>query len=165
MYRINRTKFKEENIEDIYDGANYQKHFTDGGLLANKQNISFTWNTDGIPVFKSSKFSIWPLYLAINELPPQKHWCSNNIILASLWFGSQKPNMLVFLKSFADNFARLHLEGVEVSSPDISNSFICHMILLCGMCDLLAKAIVYNMTQFNGNYGCSHCKQSEENNY
>ena len=163
MYRFNRTKFNKANIEDIYDGVNYQKHFINKGFLSKKQNISFIWNTDGIPIFKSSKFTIWPLYLAINELPPQKRWCSNNIILAGLWFGSEKPNMLVFLKSFADAISNLHLEGVEVSSPDIyPNSFVCHAMLLCGTCDLPAKAIVHNMTQFNGYYGCSYCKQSGE---
>jgi hypothetical protein len=42
-----------------------------GGHLSedNPYNVSFTWNTDGIPVFKSSKFSLWPFYLVINELP------------------------------------------------------------------------------------------------
>ena len=162
MYRFNRTKFNNENIDDIYDGVNYQKHFINRGFLAKKQNISFIWNTDGIPVFKSSKFTIWPLYLAINELPPQKRWCSNNIILAGLWFGSEKPNMLVFLKLFADDISNLHLEGIEVSSPDVPNSFVYHAMLLCGTCDLPAKAIVHNMTQFNGYYGCSHCTQSGE---
>ena len=44
--------------------------------------------TDGIPVFKSSKFSVWPLYLVINELPLNKCLCSSNVILAGLWFGS-----------------------------------------------------------------------------
>ena len=28
--------------------------------------------------------------------------------------------------------------------------FFCHAMLLCGTSDLLAKAMVYNMTQFNG---------------
>ena len=27
------------------------------------------WNTDGVPIFKSSGFSIWPIFLMINELP------------------------------------------------------------------------------------------------
>jgi hypothetical protein len=27
------------------------------------------WNTDGVPIFKSSGFSIWPIFLIINELP------------------------------------------------------------------------------------------------
>ena len=65
-------------------------------------NISFTWNADGIPVFKSSKYNIWPLYFAINELPIHKHRCADNLLLAGLWFGYQKPNMLTFLKPFVE---------------------------------------------------------------
>ena len=53
---------------DIYDGNVYQELVRDG-FLANKDNISFLFNTDGIPVFKSSGFSFWPLFLLINELP------------------------------------------------------------------------------------------------
>ena len=33
-------------------------------------DLSLTWNTDGIPVFESSNYSIWPVQSAINELPP-----------------------------------------------------------------------------------------------
>ena len=29
-----------------------------------------------------------------------------------------------------------------------------------GTCDLPAKAMVFNMTQYNGYYGCTHCLQS-----
>ena len=53
-----------DNIEDIYDGAKYKQHMKKGKFFANRNNISLIWNTDGIPVFKSSKYSIWPLYLA-----------------------------------------------------------------------------------------------------
>ena len=73
-------RHQSDNIEDIYDGAKYKQNMERGNFLANRNNISFTWNTDGIPIFKSSKYSIWPLYLAINELPVNKRWCSNNII-------------------------------------------------------------------------------------
>ena len=45
-------------------------------------------------------------------------------------------------------------------SPDIQSSFLCCALLLCGTYDLPAKAIVYNMTQFNGYFGCTHCLQS-----
>ena len=33
-------------------------------------DLSLTWNTDGIPVFESSNYSIWPVQSVINELPP-----------------------------------------------------------------------------------------------
>jgi hypothetical protein len=69
--RFKRKKKNETGNEDIYDGTVYQKLSLPGGPLSedNPYNVSFTWNTDGIPVFKSSKFSLWPFYLVINELP------------------------------------------------------------------------------------------------
>ena len=60
----------DENIEDVYDGTLYKDHFQPGGLLARQLNMSFKLNTDGVAVFKSSKFGVWPLFLSINELPP-----------------------------------------------------------------------------------------------
>ena len=153
-------RHQSDNIEDIYDGAKYKQNMERGNFLANRNNISFTWNTDGIPIFKSSKYSIWPLYLAINELPVNKRWCSNNIILAGLWFSSLKPNMLTFLRPFKESVSHLFTEGIEIFSPDIEGSFLCRAMLLCGTCDLPAKALVYNMTQFNGYFGCTHCLQS-----
>lgn len=59
---------KSNVYSDIYDGKVNQSRVSTG-FLADKKNISFTFNTDGIPVFKSSGFSFWPLYLFINELP------------------------------------------------------------------------------------------------
>jgi len=56
-YPFNRQKQNEENIEDLLDGElynNFADFFSDFG------NISVSWNTDGIPIFKSSKFSVWP---------------------------------------------------------------------------------------------------------
>ena len=55
-------------ICDIYDGAVYQEQMA-SGFLSNQSNISFILNTDGVPVFCSSSFSFWPIYLIINELP------------------------------------------------------------------------------------------------
>jgi hypothetical protein len=50
-FRFKRIKKDSENLEDIYDGNQYQKYFQNDGILSDQRNISFTWNTDGIPVF------------------------------------------------------------------------------------------------------------------
>ena len=34
-------------------------------------HVSLQINTDGVALFNSSKFSIWPVYCLINELPPK----------------------------------------------------------------------------------------------
>lgn len=72
----------------------------------------------------------------------------------------KKPDMLLFIKPFTESLTTLYTEGVRIDSPDIQETFICRGMLLCGTCDLPAKAILHNMMQFNGHYGCSHCKES-----
>ena len=50
---------------DIYDGAVYQQ-FVKNGFLASRYHISLLFNTDGIPVFRSSAFAFWSLFLLVN---------------------------------------------------------------------------------------------------
>ncbi|KAK8783547.1 hypothetical protein V5799_010088, partial [Amblyomma americanum] len=38
-------------------------------LPMSTHDLSVTWNTDGVPLYESSGYSIWPLLLQINELP------------------------------------------------------------------------------------------------
>ena len=62
-----------QNIKDMYDGLEYLQHCKPGGFLcqqSNPANISFTINTDGVALFKSSTTDVWPVFLLINELPP-----------------------------------------------------------------------------------------------
>ena len=61
--------------------------------MSEKTNLSFTWYWDGIKIFNSSKFSIWPLFLRINELRPS---LQENMILAGIWFGCEKPKANMF---------------------------------------------------------------------
>ena len=68
-----RAQAKRGVYTDIYDGSVYQQ------LMLNKytdspSNISVIFNTDGFPVFRSSGFAFWPLYLLINELPYQMRY-------------------------------------------------------------------------------------------
>lgn len=60
----------DDVIHDIYDGYEYRKYIQSGFLSArNKANVSLTLNTDGVEIYKSSKCSLWPVWLQINELP------------------------------------------------------------------------------------------------
>ena len=68
---------------------------------------------------------------------------------------------MLTLKPFVESLSTMHA-GVIMHSPDITDSFKCHARLLCGACDLLAKAMILNMVQFNEQYRCTHCTQSGE---
>jgi len=49
--------------------------------------------------------------------------------------------------------------GFVVVDPHERKPVTCHATLIACTCDLPARALVLNMVQFNGNYGCSHCTQ------
>lgn len=42
------------------------------------------------------------------------------------------------------------------------NKYYCRVSVTTFTCDLPARAMVMNMVQYNGFYGCSHCKQKGE---
>lgn len=66
-------------ISDIYDGYECAKLCKPGGFLSkdlHPANLSFAVNTDGVALFKSSSTNIWPVFLAINELPPHLRYTS-----------------------------------------------------------------------------------------
>lgn len=93
--RFQRHGLQPNTISDIYDGKLYEEWNT-GEFLANPNNLSFTWYTDGVPVFKSSGVSICPFDLTINELPSKDRMKKENMILAGLSFGKIKPNINSF---------------------------------------------------------------------
>lgn len=96
-YRFNRIKLNPDNLEDIYDGSIYRQLSEPGEILSDPNNISFTWYTDGVQVFKKSKFSFWPFYLVVNELPYSERFRKKNFILAAMWFREEKPSANMFL--------------------------------------------------------------------
>lgn len=71
-YRFKRGQIDSQRIGDVYQGHVYQQHFQPGKFLYNPHNVSLTGNTDGVALIKSSKISIWPIYMVINELPPKE---------------------------------------------------------------------------------------------
>ena len=108
---LNREiKRNEENSDicDIQDGEMY-RNLVEEGLLSVKENFSITWNTDGVPIFNSSKFSIWPVLCAVNEL--SVHERKEHVFLTSLWFGNDRPYTSTFLKPYVDECNVLSTNG------------------------------------------------------
>lgn len=89
-HRFNRPTTEENSFRDIYDGEVYRKLSHENEILASHNNISFTWCTDGVSIFRSSKYNIWLFYLAINELPYKERFKIENVLLVGLWFGEKK---------------------------------------------------------------------------
>ena len=128
-----------------------------GGILSDLNKISYSWYTDVVQVFKLSKFSFWPLYLVINELPYEKCFKKENLILAALWFGEEKPSPNLFLFPLHDEMQQL-ANGVDYKISGAENPINVKGIIICGACDLPAKALFLNMKQYNDRFGCHKCQ-------
>lgn len=84
-----------------------------------------------------------------------------NLLLAGLWIGPNKTEMLTFLKPFVEDLEKLE-NGVNIET-DINETILVKGNLIAGTADLPAKSAVCNMTQFNGIYSCPCCLQPEKN--
>jgi hypothetical protein len=128
----------------------------DGGPLSElyPYNISFTLNTDGVPIFKSSKFSIWPVYLMINELPFKMRKLSDNMLLCGLWFGDAKPFIATFSQPLHKSLKKLE-DGISFTVGE--EVLHCKAFLICITADIPARALLLNMIELNGAYSCAHC--------
>ena len=71
--------YNPDSISDIKDGEIY-RDFIETECLGT--NLTFTIFTDGISVSNKSSITVWPIILAINELPKEKRFCIDQLIIA-----------------------------------------------------------------------------------
>ncbi|KAF4523231.1 hypothetical protein B566_EDAN011282, partial [Ephemera danica] len=94
------------------------------------------------------------MFFIINELPYKLRFLPHNVIFGGLWFGETKPNFNTFLQPLVPIFQKIK-EGITVFC---NQSFIkVRGLLLNGIGDMPARSLMYNMTNFNGAYGCMKC--------
>ena len=146
----NYTLARPNNVYcDIHTGKGYQ-------TLMHPDSIGTFFNTDGISPFKSSRLTVWPVYLAFPSLPPSIRMNKANLVTCAFWVGQEKPSMAILLKPIKQLLSRLQNTGITVST---SGQQLRKIIIqpLFGVVDLIAKAPVLNMVQFNGANGCPVC--------
>ncbi|XP_043470909.1 uncharacterized protein LOC122504076 [Leptopilina heterotoma] len=68
-YVVKQRPYESNVIEDIYDGKKYREFLSTLNEYDRLHYASLVFNTDGAPLFESSTYSIWPIFLMINELP------------------------------------------------------------------------------------------------
>ena len=149
-------KFLNDNktnmgMGDIYSGSMYTsklKTFVD-----TLDNISLSFNIDGASVFKSSNYSIWPIICTVNELPSTIR--GKYALLHSLWFSS-KPEMPTLLRPFVKELQELFTEGFSWHD-NTGHKHTTKVAPGVCICDAPARAMVQDMKQFNGRYGCGFC--------
>jgi len=116
-------------------------------------DISLCMNTDGVNIFKSSKLSVWPIFLSINECNYDVR--RNHTILVSLWFGFKKPNFHTYLPGFIEQCNDLIVNGMEWTYKGEKYHSKVKFPLMAA--DSAARCLLQGLKQFNGRCGCPWC--------
>ena len=108
--------------------------------------IDISLNIDGLPLFKSSKDTLWPVLCQLNLSPP-------TVFPLALCFGVSKPTNLDFLDDVVGDLRSILENGLEADNGLI------RVKLRCITCDAPAKAMVKSVKLCTGYYGCDKCTQ------
>ncbi|KAH0552307.1 hypothetical protein KQX54_008581 [Cotesia glomerata] len=118
----------------------------------------------GIPMgylYINRQSSVYGLFLIINELHFHLRSQLKNLFVADFWFGPKKPEANLFMNSFRHNLEIIY-NGIFVSIPGHQNPVKIRGMIICGTCDLPAKAGFLNMKGHQGIYDCCKCKIKSE---
>ena len=108
--------------------------------------LEISLNIDGIPLFKSTNKSLWPVLCVIHIEPQQ-------VFPVALTFGQSKPTNLDFLSDTIQDLNHLIQHGLQCTDRNVP------VKLRAVFCDAPAKAMVKAVKQFSGYYGCDKCAQ------
>lgn len=143
----------DNRMSDICDGQLYKQFKESLNEDEKKSFASFTFNSDGAPLYKSSNTSIWPIQLCINEIEYTTR--SEKPIVFGIWFGKDKPNMTTFLRPFVNQMNTFSNNGIPCNFNGENKEI--KLYALCCCVDSVARAPIQGLIQYNGYFGCSWC--------
>lgn len=102
-------------------------------------------NIDGLPLFKSSNVSLWPILAIIKEENPDP-------FPVGIWCGQSKPNSANdFLKKIVDEMKDISVVGTTINNNHVA------VTIANFTCDTPAKAFIKCMKGHSGYHGCDYC--------
>lgn len=125
------------------------KNFHDypSSLRESVDYLDLSLNVDGLPLFKSSRGTLWPVLCGIMNISPVK------IFPVALTYGQSKPVNLDFLSDTVKDLNTILKHGL------LDGEKVIKVTLRCVVCDAPAKAFVKSSKLYSGYYGCDKCSQ------
>lgn len=110
--------------------------------------IELQGNIDGIPLFKSSQTTFWPILCRVTNIK------ASTPFMVSVYCGTGKPpNCGNYLAPFLEEVHRLTANGMMLKGIHVS------VILTSMVCDAPARSFVKAITGHTGYHACERCNQ------
>ena len=155
------SSYFENRLQNICD---YSSDICRGDLcqyVAKQEEKSFITliiNVDGIEIAKSSKSSLWIITFVVNEFKKHERFQLQNVLVGGIGGVKSKPTrkeMAMYLDPVIDEL--LFLEHGHHFQTNDGNRLFLKVFLIGGSFDKPAQAIVQNIVESNGAYGCGKC--------
>nr|XP_043625896.1 uncharacterized protein LOC122597363 [Erigeron canadensis] len=150
---------KIRHVADSPQWRNSNNKFLDFGNEI--RNIRFGLSSDGINPFgnMSSRYSTWPVFLCIYNLPPWLCMKRKYIMMSLLISGPKQPgnNIDIYLAPLIDDMKDLWGPGIEVYDAYKNEKFRLRAMIYCTINDFPAYG---NLSGYStkGNYACPVCE-------
>ena len=155
-----RTMLKTPRNINIKQISNmYYYHFNIRNCIINNLSVNYphfngdviniSMNIDGIPLFNSSKKSLWPILLSLNIKP-------DTVFVVTLTHSignNTKPTNHDYLKECLSELKDLENNGI------LYNNIIIKINISAVICDSPARSMVKDVIGHSGFYSCDRCIQ------
>ncbi|CAF1666639.1 unnamed protein product, partial [Adineta ricciae] len=160
LSRFPALYFQQQSSSNISDSSNITEGLFYKKIVEQEGDgfISLVMNVDGIEISKSSKSSLWVITFVINELKKPDRFRMQNVLVGGIGAGVSKPSrqeMAAYLQPIINELLLLENEN-RYTMGDGTHSFL-KVFLIAGSLDKPAQALVQNLTEINGAYGCGKC--------
>jgi hypothetical protein len=126
---------------------NWADYFPDVQIVT----MTISLNTDGLPLFKSSKQTVWPLLCNVMDVPIPV------VLPITITCGNSKPTDTEYLNEGISEVITGVTDGFNLPDGRILKLRLKHIVL-----DAQARSLVKRTVQVGGYYACDRCDQRGE---
>ncbi|XP_065662721.1 uncharacterized protein LOC136085350 [Hydra vulgaris] len=110
----------------------------------NCDEIKLLFNVDGLPIFKSSRYQLWPITSQFSAF----------LLLLPYMVVRKKPNPIEFLTNFTHKLKELHNKTLVLCGKSY---YVSIFAIPCGS---PARSLLKGIVQHSGYYACERCDEA-----
>ena len=143
-------------LGDIYDGIVWKSFNTN--FLTSPYSLLLSLNVDWFQPYKHIQYSVGCIYLIIQNLPREKRYLEENVILVGIMPGPKESHLSIdsYLQPMVNELNSYYYNGLSVVS-NFGHQITIRVALSCFSCDIPATGQVCGFLGHNAKLGCNKC--------